>query len=72
MAEYQGRPLQPLNDVGHRERLARAGDSEQGHGVRTGIDCLADLLDGLRLVARGEVWGLNLERHGLKISMRIY
>ena len=63
MAEYQGRPLQPLNDVGHRERLARACDSQQGHGISSGIDGLAYLLDGFRLVACGAVWGLNLERH---------
>ena len=56
VAEYQGRPLQSLDHVGHRERLARAGDSEQGHGVRTGVYRLADFLDGLRLVSRRPVW----------------
>ena len=55
VAEYQGRPLQPLDHVGHRESLARACDSEQGHGIRTGIHRLADFLDGLRLVARRPV-----------------
>ena len=56
VAEYQGRPLQLLDYVGHRECLARAGDSEQSHGVRTGVYRLADFLDGLRLVSRRPVW----------------
>ena len=35
VAEYQCRTLQPFNDIGHCEGLARTRDSEQGDCLRT-------------------------------------
>ena len=52
MAQDKGRALHLLDDIGHSESLARAGDAEQ-HLSR---DALAhpghQLFDSLRLIAR--------------------
>ena len=63
MAQDQGRALKLLDDVRHREGLARTGNAEQGHGIHSAVQCFADAFYRRRLVARGLVFRVNLEFH---------
>ena len=56
MGQHQGGPLDLLNDLGHSEGLARAGDSQQGLLVQPHLDAAGQGLDGLGLVAAGGVF----------------
>ena len=55
----QRRALQALNDVGHGEGLARAGDPEQDLVAFAAHDALHQLVDGLGLVAGRRVVRLD-------------
>ncbi len=53
--DHQGRPVDPLDDVGHGEGLARAGDPQQHLVFGALVQAVDQGLDGLRLVAGGLV-----------------
>ena len=55
------RALQPLDQAGYREGLARAGDPEQRLVHEPVADALHQRIDRLRLVAGGLILGLELE-----------
>ena len=59
----QGRALQMLDDMGHGEGLARAGDAQQDLVALLALEPGDELDDGLGLVARGLVVGDDLEGH---------
>ena len=66
---HQRRLAHPGDDVGHRERLARAGDAEQGLVRLLVVQPLDQLLDRLGLVAGRLVRGHQLEvGHGRLIE----
>ena len=46
-----GWPVQTLDDVRHRIRLARPGHAQQSRILRPATDELAQLVDGFRLVS---------------------
>ena len=50
VAQYERRPLEPFYDVGHRERLARSGHSEERDVLDPAVQGGAQAVDGLRLV----------------------
>ena len=59
--DHQGGALDQLDDLGHRVRLAGAGDAQQRLVLQAGANALCQLFDGLRLIsARFEV-GDDLE-----------
>ena len=58
---HQRRPLHRLDGLGHRERLARAGDPEERLMGRAGADALGESRDGGGLVAGRLVRGLDSE-----------
>ena len=65
VGDDESRPLQPLDRRRHGHRLARAGRAEQGDAAVAAIDRLGQRVDGLRLVRRGRVDRIELERgHG--------
>ena len=51
VGQNQRRTLHPLNDLGHGEGLAAAGDPLQGLLVQPQLDAVGDGVDGLRLIA---------------------
>ena len=53
MRQDQGRSLDGLDDLRHRERLAGTGDSEQNLMVFSVPETPHQLLDGFRLVPLG-------------------
>ncbi len=59
---HQDRPLHLLGHPRHRRRLARAGRAQQHDVLLARVDPLDDLRDRRRLVARGRVVGLHVER----------
>ena len=67
LSQDESRPLQFLDDVGHRESLAGSGDAEQGHVTHPALESGDQLRDGLRLVAGGFVIGFKYEFHLAKI-----
>ena len=67
VAQDESRPLQSLDDVGHRESLSGSGDAEQGHVTHPALESGDQLRDGLRLVAGGFVIGFKYEFHLAKI-----
>ena len=54
-------PVGLVDDVGHREGLARARDPHQDLMAKARGDALGQLGDGLRLVALGGEFGLEPE-----------
>ena len=60
----QRRPLQLLDDVGHRERLAGAGDAHEHLLAAAFAQVAHERLDGGGLVAGGLERGFELELHG--------
>ena len=56
-------PVERRDDVGHGERLARAGDAEQRGMLLPGAQPLQQLLDRLRLIAERRVRAMELEGH---------
>ena len=67
VAEDQGRPLQTLDDIGHREGFAGAGHAEERDGADALGKGIAKAVDGRRLVAGRLVIGLELEFHDTKL-----
>ena len=63
--ENQRGPVERRDDVGHGERLARAGDAEQRGMLLTRAQPLQQLLDRLRLIAEGGIGALELKGHPL-------
>ena len=61
VGEDQGRALGRLDDLGHGEGLAGAGDAEQHLGAVVALDALDQLGDRLGLVALGGEVGLDDE-----------
>ena len=61
VGDHQGRLLDPLDDVGHGERLARAGDAEQRLVAVAARDACGQRGDRLGLVAGEVVLGLDGE-----------
>jgi hypothetical protein len=68
VGDHQGRPLNPLDDARHRERLARAGGSEQGLDALLLVETARERVDRLRLIGGGRIGGIQLEL-GHKISL---
>ena len=66
VAEDERGLLHALYHVGHGEGLARTRHAEQRLGVGSGSDGARQLVDGLRLVARGLVLRMKLEIHNLQ------
>ena len=64
VGQHQGRAVEPLDDVGHGEGLAGAGDAQHHLLMKAQLDAPGQGLDGLRLVAGGLVGGVQLEVHG--------
>ena len=58
----QSRLVQCLDDVGHGEGLAGAGDAQQGLELVAFLEALHRLCDCPGLVARRLVFGMKLER----------
>ncbi len=56
-------PVERRDDVGHGERLARAGDAEQRGMLFAGAQPLQQLVDGLRLIAQRRIGADELEGH---------
>ena len=65
VAEYQGRTLQALYDVGHREGLARTCHAEQRDVAHALAQGRTELVDRFGLVAGWLVVGFELEFHRL-------
>ena len=61
VGQDQGGPVHPLDDLGHREGLARAGDALERLGPVAGLYAPAQRLDGGPLVTRHVEWGHDLE-----------
>ena len=61
--EDQRRPLQLLDDVRHRERLARAGDAHQHLLGSTAAQAIDQFTNRLRLIAGRLERGVELELH---------
>ncbi len=68
VAEYQGRTLQALYDVGHREGLARTRHAEQRDVAHALAQGRTELVDRFGLVAGWLVVGFELEFHRLPLS----
>ena len=58
-----GRSVQFGNDIGHRERLARAGNTQQQLRAVAILHPVCELLNGLRLIAGRLVVGGNFKIH---------
>ena len=56
MGQHQGGPLDPLDDLGHGEGLAGAGDAQQHLLLQSVLDALRQGRDGLGLVAGGFIF----------------
>ena len=64
VGQHQGGPLDGLDDLGHGEGLAGAGDAQEDLLLQSVLDPRRQGGDGLRLVAGGLVFGYDLEsRH---------
>ncbi len=67
--EDQRRPLHGLNDVGHRERLARAGDAHQHLVLAARLRARDQRGDGLRLIAGRLKRTFETKLHGLQAAL---
>ena len=65
VGEDEGRPVELGDDVGHGERLARAGDAEQRLGAVAGVESLDQAVDRVGLIAGWPVVGAEFERSGV-------
>ena len=61
MGDDEGRTLELLDDVGHGEGLAAAGDAHKSLGVKSLACAFHQAVDGLRLVSRRPEVGGYLE-----------
>ena len=66
VGDDQRRAVHVFDDVGHGEGLARAGDAQKYLMLHALFQAVRQRLDGLRLVARGRVIGVQFEViHGI-------
>ena len=64
VGQHQSGPLDLLDDLGHGEGLAGAGDPQQGLLIQAHLNTLGQGFDGLRLVAAGLIFRYHLKfRH---------
>ncbi len=64
VGQHQGGALHLLDDLGHGEGLARAGDAQQGLLVQPHLNAVGQGLNGLRLVAGGLIFRYHFKfRH---------
>ena len=68
--QHQRRPLHGLDDVGHRERLARPRDAHQHLLVPAALEAFDQRADRLRLIAGRLERGLETEFHGQLLRVR--
>ena len=68
--EDEGGALQLLDDLGHGEGFAGAGDAEEDLVFFAGVDAGDEFGDGSGLVALGLVGGRELEVHLCRIKDR--
>jgi len=68
VGHHQRGALHPLDDVGHGEGLAGAGDAQQGLVPVAALQSLHQPVDGLRLVAHGLEVGNDLKLRHFFIS----
>ncbi len=69
--EHQRRPVHVGDDLGHRERLARAGYAQKHLVLITTFHAAYQMVNGLRLIAAGFVITCKFEVHGGAIPARI-
>ncbi len=55
MGNHQRRFLHPFHHFGHGIGLTRARGPQQRYILLSGLDCLDQLLDRLRLISRGRI-----------------
>ena len=67
VAQDEGRTLEALDDIGHREGLTGARHAEQRDGADPLGEGVAKAVDGRRLVAGGLIFRLKLKLHTTKI-----
>jgi hypothetical protein len=67
VCEDEGRTVELLDDLGHREGLAGAGDAEEDLVFFAGVEAGDKLADGSGLVALGLVGCRELEVHLCRI-----
>ena len=68
VGQHQGGALDLLDDLGHGEGLARAGDAQEGLLVQTHLNAVGQRLNGLRLVAGGRILGNHFKFGHLRPS----
>ena len=68
MREDERRPIRLLDDLGHGEGLARAGDAKQHLVLLARAETFHQLLDSAGLVAARLVAGHQLKIHGKIIA----
>ena len=61
MGEHQGGALRVLDDAGHRERLAAAGNAKESLVAQPVVQAASQLFDRLGLIAGGNECGVYLE-----------
>ena len=59
--QHQGGSVHLLNDGGHGEGLAGAGNAQKGLLMQSPVDAVHQLFNGLRLIAGGLVFGYQFE-----------
>ena len=69
VGQHQGGALDLLDDLGHGEGLARAGDAQEGLLVQTHLNAVGQHLNGLRLVAGGRILGNHFKFGHLRPSL---
>jgi hypothetical protein len=63
VSENEGRAIGLLNDFGHREGFAGAGDAEKDLMLVAGFQAIEELIDGGGLIAARLVVAVQLEFH---------
>ena len=64
MRNYERWFLEALDDIGHGERLARAGDAQERLELGAGSEIRDELFDRFGLVAGGLILTFEAELHG--------
>ena len=67
VTQHEGRTLQPLDDIGHGESLARSRHAEERYGIHALVQGATEPVNGCRLVAGRLVCRLESEFHNTKI-----
>ena len=63
MRQYERGLLYVLYNIGHGKCFPRAGHAQQGLSALSVLQAFRQLTDGLRLVARGLIWCMQLKWH---------